>query len=152
MADAVTAEFHQLVIEVEFTPESGIYAKVCGMVDYSVSRKNNIESSMVPDCTDESLPLTTKRAVTSQDVTVSGTGSWALNYHQSMYSWWKTGGTRNVRITNAKVTASGTAGDTEAETIPMILSTLENARTKGKVISAEVEFQQNGAIVLGLVS
>jgi hypothetical protein len=152
MAIAPTADFDQLVIEVEFTAESGTYVKVCGMVDYSIDRKNNTETSLVPDCADESLPLHTKRQVASQDVTISGTGSWALTNHQSVYNWWKSGSTLNVRITNAKVTADGSSGDTETETIPMILADLKNARTKGQVVSAEIALEQNGAITLGLIS
>lgn len=150
MAIAPTADFDQLVIEVEFT--TGVWSKVCGMVDYTVNRANNMETSLVPDCADESLPLKTKRAVASQDVTISGTGSWALTNHQAMYNWWKTGSTLNVRVTNAKVTADGTAGDTETETIPCVLGSLNNARTKGQVVSAEVEFMLDGDITLGTIA
>lgn len=152
MAIAPTADFDQLVIEVEFTAESGIYTKVCGMVDYTVNRTNNIETSLVPDCADEGLPLHTKRSVASQELTISGTGSWALTNHQAVYNWWKVGSTLNVRITNAKVTADGSPGDTETETIPMVMASLSNARTKGQVVSAEIEFQQNGAISVGLIA
>ncbi|WHZ35757.1 phage tail tube protein [Sagittula sp. MA-2] len=145
MAIAQTADFDEYVLEVEFTAGSGTFAKVCGLTDFSVSRTNDTGSSMVPDCADESLPYYIKRAVTSQDISISATGVWALANHADMRDWWGAGSTLNVRVTNAAVTASGTAGDPEVETIPMILTALNNARTKGQVVTAEIELQQNGA-------
>lgn len=152
MAIAPTADFDELVLEVEFTAGSDTFTKVCGMSDFTINRTNNTDSSNVPDCADESLPHYTKRAVTSQDIGISGTGVWALANHADMRNWWASGSTLNVRVTNSYVTDNGTAGDPETETIPMILSGLNNARTKGQVVSAEIELQQNGPVVVTDIS
>lgn len=149
MAIASTADFDELVLEVEFVASSGTYTKVCGLTDFTVNRTNNTDSTEVPDCADESLPYYIKRSVRSQDRTISGTGVWALANHANMHDWWTAGSTLNVRITNAAVTANGTTGDPETEIIPMILTGLNNARTKGQVVSAEIELEQNGTVTVG---
>ena len=148
MAQAPTADFDEYVLEVEFTDGSGTYTKVCGLTDFTINRANNTDTAEVPDCADESLPHYIKRAVRSQDITISATGVWAITNHANMRDWWQEGSTKNVRVTNAYVTANGAAGDPETETIPMILSALNNARTKGQVVSAEIELQQNGAVTV----
>jgi hypothetical protein len=146
MAIAPTADFDELIIEVEFTAGSGTYVSVCGMSDYTVTRTNSLGQSEVLDCADISLPAYIKKHVQSQDVTISGTGQWALTNHQQMYEWWSTGATKNVRVRNTMVTDNGTSGDTEIETIPMILENLSNERSKSAgVISASVQFSRNGA-------
>lgn len=150
MAIATTANFDELVLEVEFT--SGTYTKVCGLTDFTINRTNNTDTSMVPDCADESLPYQPKRSVVSQDYSISGTGVWALSSHKNMYAWFKDATMKNVRITNAKVTDSGTTGDPETETIPMVLSALNNARTKGQQVTAEIELQQSGVVTVANIA
>jgi len=144
MTAAPTAEFDELVIEVEFTADSGTYTKVCGMADYTTNRTNNTATSEVPDCSDESLPHTPKRGVVSQDYAISGTGVWARTHWKDMHDWWKSGATKNVRIRHIVITEDGSSGDPEIETIPMILQQLNNARTKGQVVSAEITLEQDG--------
>jgi hypothetical protein len=148
MAIAATADFDEYVLEVEFTAGSGTYTKVCGLTDFTVSRTNNTDTTEVPDCADESLPYYLKRAVRSQDTTISATGVWALANHADMDGWFRAGSTLNVRVTNAYVTANGSSGDPELEIIPMILSSLNNERTKGQVVTAEIELQQNGSVTV----
>jgi hypothetical protein len=145
MAIAPTADFDELVLEVEFEPGSGTYAKVCGLTDFTINRTNQTDSTEVPDCADESLPYYLKRAVRSQDFGISATGVWSLSSHANMHEWFMAGSTLNVRITHAVATASGAAGDPETETIPMLLQSLNNARTKGQVVSAEITLEQNGS-------
>lgn len=148
MAIATTADYAEYVLEVEFTAGSGTYSKVCGLTDYNVNRSNNTDQAEVPDCADESLPHYIKRSVRSQDFSISATGVWSLSSHKNMHDWFMAGSTLNVRITNAKVTSDGTSGDPEVETIPMILTALNNSRTKGQVVSAEIELAQNGAVTV----
>lgn len=146
MPKAETAKFEEFVLEIEF--ETGTYERICGVSGVGVNRTNNTETSSVPDCADESLPDHIVRMVASQDATISGTGVWALEHDAKMKTWFFEGSTRNVRITNAKVVADGVAGDIEAETYPMIMSQMNNERTKGQVVSAEVTFEKAGAVTL----
>lgn len=75
---------------------------------------------------------------------MSGTGVWALQSHENMTDWWYGGATLNVRLRNAKVTADGASTDTEIESGPALLTALNNTRTKGQKVSAEIEIQFDG--------
>lgn len=142
MALAVTAKYDQLTLEVE-TDTPGTYAKICGMKDFSIEGNLSLDEDEVPDCADESLPnsvVVSPRAVT---VTVSGTGVWAQSSHDMMLKWQRLAQRKNIRITygNAAV------GDVSTETGPAYMPKLVNARTKGKVVSAQVEFRFDGVPV-----
>lgn len=145
MARAVTAKYEEFVLEVEFV--TGTWSRICGLTDVSITRQSQIDTTEVPDCSDESLPLAVERAVRSQEVMVSGTGVWALASHERMMDWWYGGTVLPARIRNAKANADGVVGDTISETGPAILVTLSNARTKGQKVTAEVEIQFDGVPV-----
>ncbi|TIX45591.1 MAG: hypothetical protein E5V26_03330, partial [Mesorhizobium sp.] len=81
MARATTANFHQMVLEVEVTAGSGIYSKLCGLTSRGINRQSNMQTSEVPDCDDESLPAVVERAVQSQEVTISASGVWSAESH-----------------------------------------------------------------------
>lgn len=146
MARATTAEYEKLILEVEFdaTGSPGTYTSVCGLIDVSVNRTSNIDTSETPDCDDESLPLSIERQVRSQEVTMSGTGVWALQSHENMMGWWYGGTTLNTRVRNAKAENDGSSGDTYIEAGAAILVSLNNSRTKGQKVSAEIEIQFDG--------
>ncbi|MFC4731727.1 phage tail tube protein [Salipiger abyssi] len=151
MAKATTAKYEQMILEVEWTDGSDTYTNVCGLVDVTINRTSNIDTSEIPDCTDESKPLSIERQVRSQEVTVSASGVWALSSHQNMLAWWRAGTTLNVRLRNAKVESDGATDDIYAESGPAILVSLNNGRTKGQKVSAEVEIQFDGVPATALV-
>ena len=93
MARATTANFHQMVLEVEWVASSGVYAKVCGLTGRGINRQHNMATSEVPDCDDESLPAAVERAVQSSEVTISGTGIWSAESHGKLLDWWYSGST-----------------------------------------------------------
>lgn len=144
MADASTAKFEELVIEVEKVPASGTYAILAGMIDWQINRNSNVDTQEVPDATDESQPLSIERQVRSQEVTITGTGVWALEDHQDIHDWWYAGTTLNVRVRNAYVDSNGTSGDPIHEAGPAILVRMNNQKTKGAKVSAELEIQFDG--------
>lgn len=154
MAEAATAKFEELVIEVEFDPtgSAGTYSKICGMKDFSIARTNNTSTDEVPDCADESLPFSLKRFVTSQDMTISGTGKWALSSHQNMMNWYRNATTLNVRVTHQYATDNGDAGVIDTETVPMILASVGDGKTKGQTVEREISLEKAGAVTYGTVS
>jgi len=85
-----------------------------------------------------------ERQVRSQEVTVSGSGVWALSSAANMMDWWRSGATKNVRIRNAKVEAGGSAGDPELEAGPALLTSLNNSRTKGQKVTADISIEFDG--------
>jgi hypothetical protein len=140
MARASTANFHEMVLEVETTPGSGTYAKLCGLTSRGPSRSHNMQTSEVPDCDDESLPAAVERAVQSSEVTISASGVWAAQSHQTMLDWWYSGQTKNIRIGHLKADP----GDTEYETGPAYLVSLNNTAERGQKVTAELDIQFDG--------
>lgn len=145
MTRATTAKYEELILEVDFTDGSPVtYAAICGLIDVTVNRVSNVDESEIPDCDDESLPLSIERQVRSQTVTVSASGVWSLQSHENMMDWWYSGSTLAVQIRNAKVVADGTLGDTTIEAGRALLTSLNNSRTKGQKVTAEIEIQFDG--------
>ena len=140
MATAVTAKYQELILEVEFTASSGVYTPVCGLIDVTINRTANVDTAEIPDCDDESLPLSVERQVRSIEVTISGTGVWAQSSHGGMMDWFYSSATKNVRVRNTKAST----GDTQIEYGPALLTNLSNARTKGQKISAEISIEFDG--------
>ena len=144
MARAVTAKFEELIVEVEFTASSGTYTAICGITDASVTRETTLDETEIPDCADEGLPMAIERSARSQSVSISGNGVWALSSHEAMMDWWYGADTKLVRIRNAKAEDDGSTGDTYIEGGPAFLQTLNNARTKGQKVSAEIAIVFDG--------
>lgn len=140
MARAVTENFHEMVVEVEWTPGSGVFAKWCGLTGNALNRTHNMQTTEVPDCDDESLPAAVERAVQSSEVVLSGTGVWAAQSHGNAMDWWYSGQTRNIRVGHLKAEP----GDTEYETGPAYLVNLNHSRERGQKVTAEIEIQFDG--------
>lgn len=140
MARAVTEKYEEMILDVEWVASSGIYAPICGMIDVTVTRTSNVDTAEIPDCDDESLPLSIERQVRSQEITVSATGIWAQSSQSLLKEWWRSGTTKNIRIRDT----NAATGDIEIESGPALLTTLTNARSKGKKVTAEIELQLDG--------
>ncbi len=147
MAEPTLAEFEDLVVEVEFTPGSGTFARVCAIEGITINRSKQIDENETPaDCDDESLPYIVRRNTRSRSTSISGTGFWAAQSHGKMMGWYN--GTPaeklQVRIHHAKALS----GDTEYEEGAAILQDLNNERTKGAQVSAEITIVFDGAMTL----
>lgn len=140
MARAGTANFHEMVVEVEWVADSGTYSKVCGITSRGINRQHNMQTSEVPDCDDESLPAAVERAVQSSEVTISGAGVWAKQSHENMLDWWYSGQTRNIRVHHVLADP----GDTEFETGPAYLQSINNQAERGTKVTAEVAIEFDG--------
>lgn len=142
MARAKTAKFHDVILEVEFA--TGTFSAVCGLTEWSINRSSNLEEAEIPDCDDPSLPMAVEVAVRSQSVTVTGTGTWAMQSHEKMLDWWNAGTPLNARIRYANVTASGATGDTTMESGPAVLASLNNGAAYGQRFTADIELRFDG--------
>lgn len=139
MARAITANFHEFVIEVE-TETPGTYAAICGFTSRGINRTSNMSTSEVPDCDNESLPAAVERAVQSQEVVIPGSGVWAAQSHELMLDWWYSGATKNIRIRNIKAAV----GDTEIESGPAYLVSINNQAERGTKVTAEISIEFDG--------
>ena len=140
MAYAATQKFEELILDIEWTSGSGIYEAVCGLVDITISRTANIDTAEVPECSDESLPMQIERQVRSLELSISASGVWAQTSHSKLLTWWRSGATKNIRVRN---TAVG-SGEIEIESGAALLASLNNTRTKGQKVTAEIEIQMDG--------
>ncbi len=140
MTRAITSNFHEMVLEVETTAGSGIYAKVCGLTSRSINRQHNMQTSEVPDCDDESLPSAVERAVQSSEVTVQAQGVWASQSHEMLQQWWRSGQTKNIRIGHMKAAS----GDIQYESGPAYLVELNNTAERGQKVTGELSIQFDG--------
>lgn len=144
MATAQTEEFEELIVEVALDPAApSAFTAICGIVDATVTRTSNIDTSEVPDCDDESKPMVIERSVRSQEVSVTGNGVWAKTSWGPLYTWWSTGAKLPVRIRNA----AAAVGDPGIETGVALLATLNSGRTKGQKVTSEIEIQFDGVPV-----
>jgi hypothetical protein len=139
MVRAVTENFAEMVLEVE-TEVPGAFARICGLTSRTVNRTSNMSTSEVPDCDDEALPAAVERAVQSQEVAISATGVWAKQSHGMMSDWWYSGATKNIRIGHLKADV----GETEYETGPAYLVSLNNVGERGNKVTAEIDIQFDG--------
>ncbi len=138
MAVATTQKFEELVLE---TSEDGTtWTKICGLIDVTISRTANMDTAEVPDCADESLPLSLEKQVRSIEVSVSGSGVWAQESHGTLIDWFYSSASKRVRISNTLAAI----GETEIESGYAYLTNLTNARTKGQKVTAEVEIMFDG--------
>lgn len=140
MALPTTQKFEELVLE---TSDDGItWARICGMIDVTVSRSNSVDEDEILDCDDESLPMATIAATRAFTMTVSGTGKWAQSSHEMLLDWVYGGAARRTRIGNL----GAATGDTEYEAGMAILTSLGNERRKGVAVTADIELRFTGAI------
>jgi hypothetical protein len=139
MARAVTAKYEQFVLQVE-TDTPGTYAPLCGLVDVEITRSANVDTTEIPDCDDESLPLSVERAVRSIEFSLSASGVWAQDSHETMMDWFYGQAVKNVRLRHV----NAASGDTEFESGPALLTELSNARTKGQKVTASISIQFDG--------
>lgn len=140
MATAVTEKYEEMILEVEVTADSGTYTPICGLIDVTISRTANVDTAEVPDCDDESLPLSLEKQVRSVEVTISGTGVWARSSQSVLKEWFYSSATKNIRLRDT----AAASGDVGTESGAALLTTLTNTRTKGQKVSAEIEIQFDG--------
>lgn len=100
------------------------------MIDVQVSRTSNMDQAEVPDCADESLPLSIERSVRSIEVSVSASGVWAQESHEFLMDWFYNSERKRVRIGNT----NAAVGDTEYESGFAYLTQLPQSRTKGQKV------------------
>jgi hypothetical protein len=142
MANAVTEEFEEMILDVEVDPVGapGVYTPLCGMTDVTINRTSNVDETEVPDCDDESKPLSIETSVRSQTVTVDATGVWARSSNKAMMDWWRSGANKNIRLRHT----AAASGDPETESGPAKLVNLNDSRTKGQKVTREITIRFDG--------
>lgn len=141
MVAPVTAKYEELVLELEVTPGGGTFAKICGIMGFTVGRDAQVDRVEVPgDCDDESLPYSVEKQVRSTEYTVEGDAVWAQQSHDKLLAWFRSGTTLNVRIQHA----NAASGDIEYETGAALLTQLNHVRQKGQKVTASIKLEFDG--------
>ncbi|MDI3335865.1 phage tail tube protein [Defluviimonas aestuarii] len=140
MAAPVTAKYEQLVLEVE-TTTPGTYAKLCGIMGFSINREAQVDRVEVPaDCDDESLPYSVEKQVRSTEYVVEGEAVWAQQSHETVLQWFRSGTTKNIRIQHV----NAASGDVEYESGAALLTQLNHQRSKGQKVTASIRAEFDG--------
>jgi len=140
MANATTAKYEQLVLELATATSPATFARLCGLLDVTITRSANVDTTEVPDCDDESLPLSIEKQVRSIEISVSATGVWAQESHELLSDWFYSSTTLPARIGHL----NALTGDTEYETGTALLTNLTNTRAKGQKVKADIELMFDG--------
>lgn len=144
MAQALTGTFGQFIIEIgdgatpteEFTP-------ICGLTSKGINFSAETVTSEVPDCDDEDLPSWMEKDVKAVGASISGSGMWAKQSHETMMQWILNGTKKNV-----KVRYPATAGDVGSLTGPAVCTALGHAAEKGGRITCEISIEFSAKPVL----
>lgn len=144
MARAQTATFDEFVVEVDFAGTETTYEGICGLTSRGIQRQMNVDESEIPDCDDESLPLSVEVTPRSYTFTISGTGVWARQSHEKLMDWFYNGSRLSTRVRHANVEASGEVGDTITETGWAYLVNFPTNASKGPKVEAEIEIRFDG--------
>lgn len=139
MAEATTAKFEQLTLELE-TATVGTFATVAGLLDITITRTANVDTTETPDATDESQPLYIDKEVRSLDVKVDCTGVWAQESNAEIMNWFYSGVTKNIKVSNL----AALTGDPSVESGPALLVSVKNQRSKGKKVTADLSIEFTG--------
>lgn len=142
---AVTAQYDELVLEVELEAGSGTFTKLCGLTGVTITRTTQVAETPVPDCDDESLPFSVETDITSIAVTMSATGVWALGSHETLMTWFYNAQKKVARLRNTKVAEDGPSGAPYAEYGPAIITSLGTTKPEEKGrLTAELEMRFDG--------
>lgn len=138
MAAPVHEEYEELVVE--FSTDSGTtWARNCVIMGAEISRTTNTSTvETVTDCEDESLPNTVATRAQSLTVAVSGTGNWTKGGYNEFLTKFYAGDSTEMLARIGNLAAD--TGDIEYETGPIVITSLGQARTKGSVVTASIEF------------
>jgi len=117
-----------------------VWSKICGITSRTVNRTTTMQQTEIPDCADESLPNAIEKAVQAQEQTISGTGVWAAESHQTILSWWRAGARKSIRVGNTKAPT----GAIIYEYGPAFLTQVNNTAEKGQKVTADLQIEFDG--------
>jgi predicted secreted protein len=148
MASANSVKYPELMIELETTKGSGTFTRVCGLYDYEINRSTETSETKIPDCDDESKPLSVEKDIVSTSMSISGSGIMAKQSSDSLLSWFHSGEQKLCRVYHSHAQT----GEIEYETGNVILSSLGDSKQKegSSAISRSIELQFAGEVSTSL--
>ncbi len=141
MAVPVTERYDQMVLEVSEggSPES--WTRICGLIDVTIRRQANLDSAEVPDCDDESLPLSLEKEVRSVEFFVDAQDAiWSQESHQVLMDWFYSSAVKRCRVGHL----AAASGDTQYEEGQGYLTTFDDSRAKGRKVQRTIAIEFDG--------
>ena len=138
MAAPIHEEYHELVAD--FSEDVGTtWTRNCVLMGVQVSRTTaTIDVETVRDCDNEALPNNISRRVQSISVSMSATGNWTRGGYNQFLSKFYAGDSTPLMARIGNLAAA--PGEIEYEQGNIIITSLGQARTKGSVVTASIEF------------
>lgn len=138
MASGTTSTFGNFKVEVgDGATPTEAFAFLCGLTSKGLNMSSDVVTSEVPDCSNEDLPSWQEKDIKSISATISGSGMWTSEAHETMFQWWFTGAKKNVKVS----WMVAETGDVKTLTGPCVLTSLGQAVDKGNRLSAEISLE-----------
>jgi hypothetical protein len=142
MAKPTTGTFSKLQILIGDGGSPEAFTIVCGLTSKGIQRTAEVNSTVVPDCSDEDAPAWTEKAVNALSWSASGSGVWAAENHGVFLNWWKSGLTKNIKVRHV----NAAPGTPEYEEGQALLTNIGNTVERGGKIQAEISIEMDGEV------
>lgn len=138
MANGTTSTFGQFKIEVgDGATPTEAFTFLCGLTSKGLDMSSDVVTQEVPDCSNEDLPSWQEKDVKSISASLSGSGMWTAEAHETMLQWWLTGAKKNVKVSWTKAAS----GDVLSMVAPAVLTKLGQSVDKGGRLSADISIE-----------
>lgn len=136
MAAPTTSTFGQYLIKLgDGATPTEAFTIICGLTSKGFDINNNTASTPVPDCADEDAPVYEEMSVSSQTVSIKGSGVFPRELQKDLLTWAMGGTKRNVRVHPGQSIAT----DVDYYSGPAILKTFGNAVARGEKVQMSLE-------------
>lgn len=134
MAQATTSTFGKFMVLVGDGATPEVFTAICGLTSKGLDISADVQTSEVPDCSDEDAVSWQEQDVKSVGASISGSGVYAMEAHKMLMDWALSGAQKNVKVMwgNAEV------GDPSYVQGPCVLSKLGQSVQKGQRLSADI--------------
>jgi len=138
MATGTSSSFGNFKIEIgDGATPTEAFTFICGLTSKGIDMSSDVVTSEVPDCFSEDLPSWQEKDVKSITATLSGSGMWTAQAHETLLQWWLTAAKKNVKVS----WMLAATGDVKTMTGPAVLTKLGQTVAKGERLSADISIE-----------
>lgn len=138
MATGTSSSFGNFKIEIgDGATPTEAFTFICGLTSKGIDMSSDVVTSEVPDCANEDLPSWQEKDVKSITATLSGSGMWTAQAHETLFQWWLTAAKKNVKVS----WMLAATGDVKTMTAPAVLTKLGQTVAKGERLSADISIE-----------
>lgn len=136
MANPTTSTFGQYLIKLgDGATPTEAFTAICGLSSKGFDINNDVASVAIPDCADEDAVAFNEVQVTSQSMSIKGSGLFTRENEKLLLQWASGGTKKNVRV----YPGQSITGDVEYYQGPAILKSLGTSVSRGERAQASLE-------------